>query len=48
MNNVVVVSGAQWSNSVIHIHVSTFPKTPLLSRLPNTIEERSMCCIVGP
>ena len=37
-NNVVIVSGEQRRDSTIHIHVSIFPQTPLLSRLPHNIE----------
>ena len=30
INNVVLVSGAQQSNSAIYIHVSILPQTPIL------------------
>ena len=33
INHVVVISGEQWRDSAIHIHVSILPQTPLLSRL---------------
>ena len=33
INNVVIVSGGQQRDSVIHIHVSILPQTPLSSRL---------------
>ena len=45
INNVVIVSGEQWRDSAIHIHVSIFPQTPLPSRLPRNIEKSSMCYI---
>ena len=48
INNVVIVSGGQLSNSAIHIHVSILPQTPLPSRLPHSIEESSLCYTVGP
>ena len=35
INNVVIVSGEQWRDSAISIHVSIFPQTPLPSRLPH-------------
>ena len=38
INNVVIVSGGQLSNSAIHIHVSILPQTPLPSRLPHVME----------
>ena len=47
-NNIVIVSGEQWRDSAIHIHVSIFPQTPLTSRLPHNIEQSSICYIVGP
>ena len=34
-NNVVIVSGEQWRESAIYIHVSILPQTPLPSRLRN-------------
>ena len=48
MNHVVIVSGGQQRDSAIHIHASTLPQTPLPSRLPNNIEQRSLCCTAGP
>ena len=47
-NNVVVVSGAQQSDSAIHIHVSILPQTPCPSRLSHNTEQSSLCCTVGP
>ena len=47
INNIVIVSGAQQSNSVIHIHVSIL-QTPLPSRLPHNIEQSSLCHTVSP
>ena len=47
-NNVVIISGEQQRDSAIHIHVSTLPQTPLLSRLPHNIEHSSLCYTVGP
>ena len=35
----VIVSGAQQSNSVIHIHIPILPQTPLLFKLSYNIEE---------
>ena len=37
MNSVVIVSGGQQRDSVIHIHVPIHPQTPLLSRLHKTL-----------
>ena len=34
INNVMIVSGEQWRDSAIHIHVSFLPQTPFPSRLP--------------
>ena len=44
INNVVIVSGGQQRNSVIHI----LPQTSIPSRLPRNAEESSMCHTVGP
>ena len=44
----MIVSGAQESDSAIHIHVSILPQTPLPSRLPLNIEQNSLCYTVGP
>jgi len=48
INSVVIVSGKQWKDSVTHTHVSILPQTPLPSRLPQNIEQSSMCCTVSP
>ena len=34
INNVVIISGAQQSDSALHIHVSILLQIPLSSRLP--------------
>ena len=47
-NNAVTVSGEQWRDSAIHIHVPILPQTPIPSRLPHDIEQGSMCYTVGP
>ena len=39
INNVVMVSGGQQRDSVIHIHVSILSQTPLPSRLPHHTEQ---------
>ena len=44
----VLVSGAQQSNSVIHIHISILPQTPLLSKLSHNIEELYISFSSGP
>ena len=44
----MIVSGAQQSDSAIHIHVSILPQTPLPSRLLHNIEQSSLCYTVGP
>ena len=44
INNVVIVSGEQGRDLVIHIHVSILPQTPLPSRLPHNTEQSS-CAI---
>ena len=43
MNKVVIVHGEQWRDSVIYIHVSILPPTPIPSRLPHNTEQRSLC-----
>ena len=48
INNAVIVSGEQWRDSAIPIHVSILPQTPLPSRLPHNTEQSSMCYTVGP
>ena len=47
-NNVVIVSGEQRKDSVIHIPVSILSQTPLPSRLPRNIEQSSLCYTAGP
>ena len=47
-NNVVIVSGEQWRDSAIHIHVSIFLPNPLPSRLPDNMEQSPMYYTVGP
>ena len=42
----MINSGEQQRDSVIHIHVSILPQTPLLSRLPHNIELSSLCYTV--
>ena len=37
INNVGVVSGEQWRDSAMHIHVSILPSSPLQSKLPDNI-----------
>ena len=44
----LLVSGRQQSNSAIHIHVSNLSQTPLPSRLPHNIEQRTLHYTVGP
>ena len=48
INNVVIVSGGQQRDSVIHIHVFILSQTPLSSRLLHNIEQSSLWYIVGP
>ena len=48
VNNVVIVSSGQQSDSAICIHVFIFPQTPLPSKLPHSIEQSSLCYTVGP
>ena len=48
MNTVVIVSGRQQEESVIHMHVPILSQTPLPFRLPHNIEQSSMCYTVGP
>ena len=47
-SNVVILSGGQQRDSVIHVHVFILPQTPLPSRLPHNIEQSSMRYTVGP
>ena len=42
MNNVVIISGEEQSDSTIRIHVSILLQTPLPSRLPYSIEQSSL------
>ena len=44
----MIASGRQQRDSVIPIHVSILPQTPLLSRLPCSTEQSSLCSTVGP
>ena len=48
MNNVVLVSGVQQSDSVLHIHVSILFQIPFPFRLLQNIEQSSLCYTVGP
>ena len=47
-NNVVLVSGVQQSNSVIHTHVSILFQILFLFMLLHNIEQNSLCYTVGP
>ena len=47
INNFVTVSGEQWRDSAIHMHVSILPQTVLPSRLPHNIEQSSLGYSVG-
>ena len=46
INNVVLVSGVQQSDSVIHIHVSILFQ--ILFPILQNIEQSSLCSTVGP
>ena len=48
MNSVVIVSGVQQSDSVIHIHVSILFQILFPFKLLHNIEQNSPCCTVGP
>ena len=48
INNAVLVSGVQQSDSVIHIHVSILFQILFPFRLLQNIEQSSLCCTVGP
>ena len=48
VNNVVIVSGGQQKDSVIHTHVSFLPQTTLPASFPRNIEQSSLRYIVGP
>ena len=47
-NNVVTVSGEQWRDLTINIHVSILPQISFPSSLPHHIEQSSLCYIIGP
>ena len=47
VNNVVLVSGAQQSDSVTHIHISILFQIFFPFRLLQNIEQSSLCCTVG-
>ena len=48
INNVVLVSGVQQSDSAIHIHVSILFQILFPFRLLHNIEQSSLCYTVGP
>ena len=48
INNVVLVSGVQHSDSVIHINVSILFQILFPFRLLQNIEQSSLCYTVGP
>ena len=48
INNVVIVSGVQQSDSVIHIHVSILFQILFPFRLLHNTEQSSLCYTVGP
>ena len=48
MNNVVLVSVVQQSDSVIHIHVSTLFQILFPIWLLQNVEQSSLCYAVGP
>ena len=43
INSVVIVSGEEQKDAATHIHVPILPQAPLPPRLPQDIEQRSMC-----
>ena len=45
MNNVVIVSDVQQSDSAIHVRLSIYPQTP---RLPHKMEQSFLYYTVGP
>ena len=47
-SNVVIVSGRQQRDSVIHKYVCILPQTPFPSRLPHNIKQSSLRYTVGP
>ena len=48
INNVVLVSGVQTSDSVLHIHVSILFQILFPFRLLQSIDQSSLCYTVGP
>ena len=48
INNVVIVSGVQQSDSVMHIHVSILFQILFPFRLLHNIEQSFLCYTVGP
>ena len=48
MNNVILVSGVQQSDSVSHIHVSILFQILFPFRLLQSIEWSSLCYTIGP
>ena len=48
INNVVLVSGVQQSDSVIHIYVSILFQILFPFVLLHNIEQSSLCCAIGP
>ena len=48
INNVVIVSGVQQSDSVIHVHVSILFQILFSFILLHNIEQSSLCYTVGP
>ena len=46
--NVVIDSGEQWRDSVIHINVFLLLQAPIPSRLPHNTEQSFMCSIEDP
>ena len=48
INHVILVSGIQQSDSIILIHVAILSKILFLCRLLQSIEQSSLCYILGP
>ena len=48
INHVMLVSGIQQSDSIILIHVAILSKILFLCRLLQSIEQSSLCYILGP
>ena len=46
--NVVLVSGVEQSDSVIHVHISILFQILFSYRLLQSIGSSSLCCIIGP